>query len=127
MKTTKEYIDLISTHANELRSQFGISSLCLFGSVSRGEQTEGSDVDVCVMLKSTFYYRLPNGRKPEEYGIVPATMTFPLFRGYVKDALVSMFGKGRCMSVCDVSLEPECGDTVTKVGKNIGGRQYAAV
>jgi hypothetical protein len=36
-----------------------------------------------------------------------------------------MFGRGRCMSVCDVSLEPECGDTVTKVGKNIGGRQYA--
>lgn len=48
MKTTKEYIDLIATHANELRSQFGIRSLCLFGSVSRGEQTEGSDVDVCV-------------------------------------------------------------------------------
>ena len=51
MKTTKEYIDLIATHANELRSQFGIRSLCLFGSVSRGEQTEGSDVDVCVEME----------------------------------------------------------------------------
>ena len=55
MKTTKEYIDLISTHANELRSQFGISSLCLFGSVSRGEQTEGSDVDVCVEMEPRIY------------------------------------------------------------------------
>lgn len=67
-----------------------------------------SDVDVCVMLKSTFYYRLPNGRKPEEYGIVPATMTFPQFRGYVKDALVSMFGKG---NVSD-------GNKSLKIGKN---------
>lgn len=55
MKTTKEYIDLISTHANELRSQFGISSLCVFGSVSRGEQTEGSDVDVCVEMEPRIY------------------------------------------------------------------------
>ena len=55
MKTTKEYIDLIATHANELRSQFGIRSLCLFGSVSRGEQTEGSDVDVCVEMEPRIY------------------------------------------------------------------------
>jgi len=48
MRTTKEYVDLISAHAGELRSQFGIRSLRLFGSVSRGEQTENSDVDVFV-------------------------------------------------------------------------------
>jgi predicted nucleotidyltransferase len=48
MRTTKEYIDLISAHAGELRSQYGIRSLRLFGSVSRGEQTENSDVDIFV-------------------------------------------------------------------------------
>ena len=50
MKTTNEYIDLIKAHADELRTQFGVQSLRLFGSVSRGEQHEGSDVDVCVEM-----------------------------------------------------------------------------
>ena len=48
MKTTKEYISLISSHADELKKVFGIKSLLIFGSVSRNEQHEGSDVDVCV-------------------------------------------------------------------------------
>ena len=52
-----------------------------------------SDVDICVMLKSTFYYRLPDGRKPEQYGITPATMTYQQFRSYVNNALITMFGK----------------------------------
>ena len=47
MKTTKEYISLIESHAEELRTLFGIKSLRIFGSVSRNEQKEGSDVDVC--------------------------------------------------------------------------------
>ncbi len=51
MKTTKEYISLISSHAEELKSQFGIRSLRIFGSVSRNEQHEGSDVDVCVDME----------------------------------------------------------------------------
>lgn len=55
MKTTKEYIELISAHADELRNQFGIKSLRLFGSVSRGEQHEGSDVDICVEMAPTMF------------------------------------------------------------------------
>ena len=55
MKTTKEYIDLITAHADELRSLFGIRSLRLFGSVSRGEHHEGSDVDVCVEMEPEIY------------------------------------------------------------------------
>ena len=39
---------MISKHADELKSMFGIRTLRLFGSVSRDEQHEGSDVDVCV-------------------------------------------------------------------------------
>ena len=50
MKTTKEYIDLIKAHTDELCTQYGVKSLRLFGSVSRGEQHEGSDVDVCVEM-----------------------------------------------------------------------------
>ena len=48
MKTTKEYILLISSKAEELKRDFGIKSLRIFGSVSRNEQTEKSDLDVCV-------------------------------------------------------------------------------
>lgn len=48
MKTKSEYIQQISSHANELKSSFGIRSLRLFGSVARDEQKDDSDVDVCV-------------------------------------------------------------------------------
>ncbi len=55
MRTANEYIDLISAHADELRSQFGIRTLRLFGSVSRGEQREDSDVDICVDMEPSLY------------------------------------------------------------------------
>lgn len=55
MRTAKDYIDLISAHADELRSQYGIRSLRLFGSVSRGEQREDSDVDICVDMDPSLY------------------------------------------------------------------------
>ena len=51
MRNKAEYIRLIKLHANELRTVFGIRSLRLFGSVSRDEQREGSDVDVCVEME----------------------------------------------------------------------------
>lgn len=51
MKTTSEYIALIKAHSDEIRSQFGVRTLRLFGSVSRGEQREGSDVDICVEME----------------------------------------------------------------------------
>ena len=55
MKQTSECIDLIKSHADELRSQFGVRTLRLFGSVSRSEQHEGSDVDVCVEMEPRIY------------------------------------------------------------------------
>ena len=54
-KTKQGYIRLIEEHADELRSTFGIRSLRLFGSVSRDEQQEGSDVDVCVEMEPKIY------------------------------------------------------------------------
>lgn len=55
MKTTKEYILLISSKAEELKRDFGIKSLRIFGSVSRNEQHEGSNVDVCVDMEPKAY------------------------------------------------------------------------
>ena len=53
MKSTQEYVDMLRMHATELRTQFGISSMRLFGSVARGEQKEGSDIDVFVDMPAT--------------------------------------------------------------------------
>ncbi|HCC87808.1 MAG TPA: DNA polymerase subunit beta [Prevotella sp.] len=55
MRTTKEYIALIAAHDKELRASFGIQSLRIFGSVSRHEQKEGSDIDVCVDMEPKTY------------------------------------------------------------------------
>lgn len=55
MKTTKEYISLIASHAEELKTLFGVKSLRIFGSVSRNEQNDGSDIDLCVDMEPKIY------------------------------------------------------------------------
>ena len=55
MKTTEEYISIIRDHEQELRERFGITSMRLFGSVARGDQREGSDVDLFVKMPPKFY------------------------------------------------------------------------
>ena len=55
MKTSNEYIELLKSHISELKEQFGVRSFRLFGSVARGEQKEGSDVDVCVEMAPDIY------------------------------------------------------------------------
>lgn len=55
MKSTKEYINILTANTEQLKSQFGVTSLRLFGSTSRGEQHEGSDVDICVDMPPKIY------------------------------------------------------------------------
>ena len=50
MKTSQEYIRIIQEHQPELQQRFGITSMRLFGSVARGEQREGSDIDLFVTM-----------------------------------------------------------------------------
>ena len=50
-----------------------------------------SDVDVCVMLNDTFHFDLPDGKKREDYGFTPATLTFFDYRDMVKRALQKKF------------------------------------
>ena len=54
MRTRAEYIDILSSHAGELCSQYGISSMRLFGSVMRNGYKEGSDVDFFVTMPLQF-------------------------------------------------------------------------
>lgn len=51
-----------------------------------------SDVDVCVMLKSSFFYDLPDGKHERDYGITPGPITFQRYRELVKKALIDKFG-----------------------------------
>ena len=55
MKTSQEYITLIREHQSELYDLFGITSMRLFGSVARGGQHEGSDVDLFVTMPPKMY------------------------------------------------------------------------
>lgn len=43
-----EIIEIINNHREELATQYGVSSLALFGSVARDEATSTSDVDLLV-------------------------------------------------------------------------------
>lgn len=55
MKTREYYISLLTSHAEELKKNFGVKSLHLFGSVSRNEQKDGSDVDVCIDMEPKMF------------------------------------------------------------------------
>lgn len=50
VKTTQEYLQLLKEYKQTRGLLYGISRIGIFGSVARGEQTEDSDVDVCVDL-----------------------------------------------------------------------------
>lgn len=39
---------LLRRHKSELRQRFGVSRLAVFGSVARGSDREGSDIDILV-------------------------------------------------------------------------------
>ena len=51
MKTTNEYLTKIRQFKQQCAEKYGIISIGIFGSVARGEQHEGSDLDVFVELK----------------------------------------------------------------------------
>jgi predicted nucleotidyltransferase len=48
MKSTQEVLGILHRAKPELARDFGVRRLALFGSYARGEQQQGSDVDVLV-------------------------------------------------------------------------------
>jgi len=51
MKSTNEYIVLLRDYKRGYSDKYGIKRIGIFGSVARGEQTENSDIDVCVEIE----------------------------------------------------------------------------
>ena len=66
MKRQDEYVSLLQSHSDELRSEFGVRSLCIFGSVARNEQHEGSDVDICVEMQPKIFLLIALKEKLEQ-------------------------------------------------------------
>ena len=71
MKTTNDYITILRKYLSTKADAYGITKIGIFGSVARNEQTEDSDVDVCVEMK-----------KPELFTMV-----------HIKEELQELFGK----------------------------------
>lgn len=71
MKTSEYYISLLASHAEEIKNNFGVKSLRLFGSVARNEQKEGSDVDVWVDMEPKAYHVARLKRYLEELLLCP--------------------------------------------------------
>jgi predicted nucleotidyltransferase len=46
MRTTNEYLHLLRDYKRTHAAEYGIERMGVFGSVARGEQKEGSDIDV---------------------------------------------------------------------------------
>ena len=54
-KTRQEYIEILKSHADVLKSDFGISYMRLFGSVAKNEHHGDSDVDLFVVMPANAY------------------------------------------------------------------------
>jgi predicted nucleotidyltransferase len=51
MKTIEEIKRIIKRHKAEIREKYGVIIIGIFGSYTRGEQRETSDVDIIVELE----------------------------------------------------------------------------
>jgi len=56
MKNSQHYILQLRKFKDENAERLGIQRIGIFGSVSRGQQTDESDLDVFVDLKNPTYY-----------------------------------------------------------------------
>lgn len=51
MKTIEEIKRILRQHKPELQERFKVSSIAVYGSYARGDQREGSDVDILVAFR----------------------------------------------------------------------------
>ena len=71
MKKADDYIILLRQYLSAKAEAYGITKIGIFGSVARDEQTEDSDIEVCVEMK-----------KPDLFLMV-----------HIKEELQELFGK----------------------------------
>ena len=66
MRTRAEYIEMLNSHSDEMRSRFGVSALRIFGSVARNQHSSESDIDVCVDMPPRIFKLVGLGSYLEE-------------------------------------------------------------
>lgn len=57
MKTKQQVLEILRQARSDLAREFGVTRLALFGSCARGEEQEGSDVDLLVEVPPTLGLR----------------------------------------------------------------------
>jgi len=62
--TTKiDILNFLRQHKNELKEQFGIKNIALFGSFARDEQNENSDIDLVIIdIEKKDYFNRINAK-----------------------------------------------------------------
>lgn len=50
MCTPQQCIQILNENMPRIQSEFGVTGLCLFGSMARGDTRQGSDVDILVEM-----------------------------------------------------------------------------
>jgi len=67
MKTKEEVIKVLKQELPYLKQRYGVSNVGLFGSYSRNEQTEHSDIDLLVDFERPidFFKLFVSGRLPK--------------------------------------------------------------
>jgi predicted nucleotidyltransferase len=48
MKSRQEIIDILSNHMGQIKKEYGVAKIGVFGSVVRDEQVDASDIDILV-------------------------------------------------------------------------------
>lgn len=86
-------IDFLSTHKNELKEQYGVKNIALFGSYARDEATPTSDIDILVDMPSSFHaffglktYLEKNLNKSIDLGMESKLRSF--IKEHIKDELI---------------------------------------
>jgi predicted nucleotidyltransferase len=75
-----DVLKILAEHRDELRQQFGVKSLALFGSVARGEATETSDVDLLVEFErpvGLFHFFTVQHYLEDLLGVAPVDLVMP--------------------------------------------------
>lgn len=64
MKTTAEILNNLRQFKQQRGAAYSIDTMLLFGSSARGEQCEGSDVDVCIQTHAPIdYFQLQDAQE----------------------------------------------------------------
>lgn len=59
---------------------------------NRTNVRQDSDVDICILCRDSFFFDLPEGYKPEDFGFkTPADYSYPCFKNDVYEALIGSF------------------------------------